>query len=767
MKSVLILGTDVYSKGGIQRYTRYQFKAVENIVGHGNVSLFSLSPPQAHNQFEEPIEVAYTGQGASLLSKLKYCWAVIKFVKRHKVDTIIAAHVQLSVIAYICRKIWGARCLTNVYGLEIWSGLKWRDTLGLLKSDGLIGDCKFILDYIDQHYQYKGQTFLLYDPVDTNRFSSGVVNESLRVKYQITKASLTVMTVGRLDRNKGHELVINALAQLGSGVQYIIVGGGKYETVLKNLVASLKLEHAVMFVGRVPESELVDWYRLADVIVLLSTFSKNEGEGLPLGLIEGAACGKPIICGDQDGSQEAYHSAQPNGFLLDPCNLNQLIEALKCYRDQPELLREHGQAARQYVLNHFKFELFEQQLRALLTEQGLRLNVNNTNKTRSAVTLFLPMLLGSLIGLGVTYYWLAQLTDSQGQLETFALGEATSVYFATVDGTKVHCSDHTDIEFCLDQYRQTQAERLVLWLGNSQLHAINQMKQGDETAVPIMHRLLKQNKTYFMTLSQPNASLQEHYLLFEYLLSQSNLDTLVLPVFFDDTRETGIRAELAPLLKDAQLQTALMQTQIGSSLVVNHADKNLAGNDRTALKQTVQENMEAFLNDQMNDHSIFWQDRADLRGALYVTLYRLRNWVFNINPSTIRKVIPARYALNMQALEAIMSRAETESVRVLVYIPPLRNDVAVPYDLAAYAQFKQKVAALAQASSGVRFSDLENLVPGKYWGTKESTSFDGSEELDFMHFQAEGHKLLAKALYQELTRMQGVLIGKNYRDYRD
>ncbi len=53
---------------------------------------------------------------------------------------------------------------------------------------------------------------------------------------------------------------------------------------------------------------------------------------------------------------------------------------------------------------------------------------------------------------------------------------------------------------------------VTLWLGNSQIHAINRFSPGEETASPELHRLFFRLNHYFLTFSQANANLQEHYL---------------------------------------------------------------------------------------------------------------------------------------------------------------------------------------------------------------------------------------------------------------
>ena len=51
---------------------------------------------------------------------------------------------------------------------------------------------------------------------------------------------------------------------------------------------------------------------------------------------------------------------------------------------------------------------------------------------------------------------------------------------------------------------------------------------------------------------------------------------------------------------------------------------------------------------------------------------------------------------------------------------------------------------------GFYFSNFEDIVPSEYWGMKESTTIGGGLELDFMHFKAEGHRLLADSIYEQL-----------------
>lgn len=382
---------------------------------------------------------------------------------------------------------------------------------------------------------------------------------------------------------------------------------------------------------------------------------------------------------------------------------------------------------------------------------------NKKPANRNTFYLVLPLFIGFLISIVILNYFSTDSLENQVNFDELALGEDTSLYLAQVDNIQVHCHNLEDASHCIDGYNKKSEDindDVILWLGNSQLHSINQMKTGDETATPILHRNIINLKKYFMTFSQPNANLQEHYLLFEYLSSRLPVSTLILPMVFDDLRETGIRSSLKEAF-DNEVSKRLQRTEIGLKLISTQADKDAAGNDMAALDNTVQERSEKYLNSLLVDSWGVWGQRSNLRGNIFGNLYIFRNWLFGITPSSVRRVIPGRYTLNIQAMKATLDSAQEQGVQVLLYIVPLRNDVAIPYDLQQYEKFKSEVEAAAHGDH-VKFIDAGDLVPAEFWGTKDATTIGGEQELDFMHFQASGHILLADKIFNELKILWGL-----------
>ena len=242
--------------------------------------------------------------------------------------------------------------------------------------------------------------------------------------------------------------------------------------------------------------------------------------------------------------------------------------------------------------------------------------------------LFVPIVVSSLVGVALFSFYLRFITPVN--FDELALGEEATPVFNYIDIKSIHCQDLIDADKCITEYKESNLVNLIVLLGNSQIHAINQNKAGDETLVPIIHRELLPKGAYFMALSQPNASLQEHYILFEYLKSKMDIKLLVLPVVFDDTRETGVRNTIAGVFDGRVVTDQLISTELGKTLFDNYSEKDSSGNNLNVDLDTIQQKVEYVLNNKLGLLWEGWKSRESIRGDLFVSLYQFRNWLFNI-----------------------------------------------------------------------------------------------------------------------------------------
>ncbi|HKI78389.1 MAG TPA: hypothetical protein VKA26_07595 [Ignavibacteriaceae bacterium] len=333
--------------------------------------------------------------------------------------------------------------------------------------------------------------------------------------------------------------------------------------------------------------------------------------------------------------------------------------------------------------------------------------------------------------------------------EELALGHETSSFFYRYKDHPINISELDSLDKYVEGWKSRGSRNIILWLGNSQLHGINQYKGGDNTSTGYFYKHLMNADYDLLSFSIPNANLQEHYLLFEYLKNILPVKKLIIGVCFDDLRENNIRDNLIPIIKKNRIRNLLILTATGKS-IVNVDLTNPGNDDLAALNETIQKYSERSLNNWLNDNWYLWNIRPEIRGQLFNDLYMLRNTVLNINPTSKRKMIKSNYNNNIEALKDIYLSAKESNIEVFTYILPIRQDVKIPYDLNEYKSFKIYLASLNVAQKDHLFN-FENIIPSKYWGSKDATMFGKKDELDFMHFQAAAHKILSDSLWNNIN----------------
>jgi teichuronic acid biosynthesis glycosyltransferase TuaC len=121
----------------------------------------------------------------------------------------------------------------------------------------------------------------------------------------------TLLSVGNLVENKGHDIAIESLAELPD-FRLVIVGAGPERQLLENLSIRLDVAHRVLFVGRVAQENLLSYYSAADILILASS-----REGWPNVLLESMACGTPVVATDVGGIPEVVTTPEAGRMTAD------------------------------------------------------------------------------------------------------------------------------------------------------------------------------------------------------------------------------------------------------------------------------------------------------------------------------------------------------------------------------------------------------------------------------------------------------------------
>ena len=146
--------------------------------------------------------------------------------------------------------------------------------------------------------------------IDVDKFANAVVDRAeKRQELGIPEDAILILSVGELNKNKNHQIVIRALEELNDkNVHYMIAGEGALSDYLKNLSYELGVESQVHILGYREDTEQL--YKIADINAFPSI-----REGLGLAAIEGMAAGLPLICLDNRGTRN-YAENNVNAFII-------------------------------------------------------------------------------------------------------------------------------------------------------------------------------------------------------------------------------------------------------------------------------------------------------------------------------------------------------------------------------------------------------------------------------------------------------------------
>jgi phosphatidylinositol alpha-1,6-mannosyltransferase len=210
---------------------------------------------------------------------------------------------------------------------------------------GLVGDLGVAAERI--HLVYPAPSLPL-------RPNASVV-ERLRGQWHLGSGPLLV-TVARLVRRKGHNVVLRALEAIwreAPDVRYVVVGAGPELANLQALAAGLSKPQQVSFVGEQSDDEVAAWLALATVFVMTPrALPDGDVEGFGLVYLEAAWFGVPSVAARTGGVAEAVSDGD-TGLLVPEGDVAATARAVLRLLHDDGVRRAMGERARRRVTNDF------------------------------------------------------------------------------------------------------------------------------------------------------------------------------------------------------------------------------------------------------------------------------------------------------------------------------------------------------------------------------------------------------------------------------
>lgn len=255
----------------------------------------------------------------------------------------------------------GTKVIYTAHGFHFYSGAPLKNWLLFYPAEKLLSRYTDILITINKEdYRRAKEKFNSLHTVyvhgigvDLSKFGSDTRGSLIRNEFGISDSDVMLLSVGELNSNKNHEVVIRALTKLSDNPYYVIVGKGKGKDYLSKLIEELGVKDRVILTGF--RDDVSDFYDAADAFVFPS-----YREGLSVSLMEAMASGLPVACSEIRGNVDLIDS--DGGFYFDPGNVESTAEAITLLlHSDLNKLSEHNLKK----INDFSIDTVSEEMRSI------------------------------------------------------------------------------------------------------------------------------------------------------------------------------------------------------------------------------------------------------------------------------------------------------------------------------------------------------------------------------------------------------------------
>ena len=293
---------------------------------------------------------------------------ISRLVKKNKIEVFaITDNRDLSLLAGIKWRL--GNTITTLFFQGMQFGMEKKDflhTFRYKKIDGWLAPLNWLKEQVieNTHIQ-KEQVFLLPLGIELAKFTTPIHTKNiLRTKFDLPKEALILGLVGRIDEQKGQQIVLDALINLPENIHALFVGNktageaAVYEKNLFHFIEKHQLAYRVHF--RPFTDSVAPYFQATDIFIMAS---RKETFGLVT--VEAMAAGLAVVGTNAGGTKEILGEGD-YGLLFEPGDSNQLAEKLKELVTTTNLIQDLGDKAKARAVAEYSHELMCDRLEEII-----------------------------------------------------------------------------------------------------------------------------------------------------------------------------------------------------------------------------------------------------------------------------------------------------------------------------------------------------------------------------------------------------------------
>lgn len=373
MKKVLMLASvaSMIDQFNMQNISILKEKGYEVHVA-ANFKQGSTSSNERIEQFKKELnylnipfyQIDFSRNVKNISQNIKAFNQIKKLMKNNKYEFVHCHSPIGGVCGRLAAKLTKTKVIYTAHGFHFYKGsskVNWMIYYPIEKCLSYITDVLITINNDDynlakQKMKAKKIEYVPGVGVDVDKFKNLQVDKiSKRKEIGVPDDAIMLFSVGELNKNKNHEVIIKSLAELNnSNVHYCIAGQGELDKYLIQLSEELNVSSKVHLLGF--RSDVAELYKCADIFCFLS-----YREGLSVSLMEVMAAGLPVICSKIRGNVDLIQG-ENGGYLCKPSEVSEFVKFIEILVENKELRKSFGNYNMKYI-GKFNVEIVNERMK--------------------------------------------------------------------------------------------------------------------------------------------------------------------------------------------------------------------------------------------------------------------------------------------------------------------------------------------------------------------------------------------------------------------
>jgi glycosyltransferase involved in cell wall biosynthesis len=245
-------------------------------------------------------------------------------------------------------------------------------------ADAIIATDRALVPALTRHLEPRpDQVRVIPNGIDltvVDALANAADGERMRARHGLKPREIVLLSVGRLEANKGFDDLAAALGRSATGHgplagatwRWVLVGSGPFATDIERAVSAHGIGDRVLFAGRASDADLHAWYEAATLFVHPTRY-----EGSSLVTLEAMAHRRAVVATRAGGLPDKVRPGT-NGWLVEPGDVASIAAAIDEALSNPARLPTLGEASRAIVEREFAWSVLVDAQLALYDELRLR-----------------------------------------------------------------------------------------------------------------------------------------------------------------------------------------------------------------------------------------------------------------------------------------------------------------------------------------------------------------------------------------------------------